>query len=56
MLQRTSQKYIHNRLTQATICQCNGQPKRNGQILRKVPSLQNEPGRNSKYEQTYHKN
>ena len=29
-----------------------GQPRRNGQILRKVLSAKNEPGRNIKYEQT----
>ena len=29
----------------------NGQPGRNGQILRKVQSPQTEPGRNRKYEQ-----
>ena len=38
-LQPTPQKYItkdHKRLLQATRCQLNGQPRRNGQILRKI--------------------
>ena len=45
----------HERLLQATLCQQNGQPRRNGQILRKVQSPKNPPERNRKYEQTYHK-
>ena len=32
----------------ATICQCNGQLGRNGQILRKVQLFKTEPGRNRK--------
>ena len=32
-----------------------GQPRKNGQILRKVQSPKTEPGRNRKYEQTNHK-
>lgn len=38
-----------------TKCQQNGQPRRNGQILRKVQYPQTEPGRKRKYEQTNHK-
>ena len=33
----------------------NGQPGRNGQILRKVQPSETEPGRNRKYKQTNHK-
>ena len=33
-----------------TTCQQNGQPRRNGKILRKISS-KTEPGRNRKYEQ-----
>ena len=43
------------RLLQATLCQKNGQPGRNGQILRKVQPSETEPGRKRKYEQTNHK-
>ena len=43
------------RLSQATIHQYNGQPRRNGQILRKVQLFKAEPGRNRKYKQTNHK-
>ena len=43
------------RLLQATLCKKNGQPGRNGQILRKVKPSKTEPGRNRKYEQTNHK-
>ena len=42
-------------LLQATICQKNGQPGRNGQILRNAQPSETEPGRNRKYEQTNHK-
>ena len=42
----------HKRLLQATICQKNGQPGRNGQILRKVQPPETEPGRNRQYKQT----
>ena len=41
----------HKRSLQTTICQKNGQPGRNGQILRKVQSPKTESGRNRKYEQ-----
>ena len=43
------------RLLQATTCQQNGQPIKNGQFLRKVHSPKTEPGRNRKYEQTNQK-
>ena len=43
------------RLPQATICQQNGQPGRNGQILRKAQPSKTEPGRNRKYKQNNHK-
>ena len=45
------------RLLQATICQKNGQPTRNGQILRKVQSYKMKPRRNRKDEdeRTNHK-
>ena len=33
----------------------NGQPGRNGQILRNAQPTETEPGRNRKYEQNYHK-
>ena len=39
----------HKRLPRVTIWQLNGQPRRYGQILRKVQSPKNEPGRNIKY-------
>ena len=45
----------HERLLQATLCQKNGQPGRNGQILRKAQPSETEPGRNRKYKQTSHK-
>ena len=45
----------HERLLQATICQSNGQPGRNGQILRRAQPSDTEPGRNRKYETTNHK-
>ena len=45
----------HKKLPQATICQYSGQPKRNGQILRKVQPSKIETGRNRKYEHTNHK-
>ena len=55
-LQPTPQKHKdHKRLLQATLCQPNGQPRRNGQILRKVYSPKSEPGRNRKYKETNHK-
>ena len=40
----------HKRLLQTTKHQQNGQPRRNGQILRKVQSPKAELGRNRKYE------
>ena len=43
------------RQLQATLCQLNGQPGRNGQILQKILPSMTEPGRNRKYEQTNHK-
>ena len=43
------------RLLQATLLQKNGQPGRNGQILRKVQPSKTKAGRNRKYEQTNHK-
>ena len=43
------------RLLQANICQLNGQPQRNGKILRKVQPSMTEPGRNRNSEQTNHK-
>ena len=55
-LQLTPQKYKgYKRLQQATVCQKDGQPGRNGQIHRKIQSPKTEPGRNRKYEQTNHK-
>ena len=42
----------HKRLLWATVCQQNGKPQRNGQILRNEKSTKTEPGRNRKYEQT----
>ena len=33
----------------------NRQPRKNGQILRKIQPSKTEPGRNGKYEQTNHK-
>ena len=45
-LQLTPQKYKGSqRLLQATVCQENGQPGRNGQILRKVQPSKTKPGR-----------
>ena len=43
------------RLLQATICQQNGQPGRNGQIHRKAQPSKTEQGRNRKYKQTNQK-
>ena len=42
-------------LAGATIYQQSGQPKGNGQILRKVQSPKTEPERNRRYEQTNYK-
>ena len=39
----------HKTLLQATICEYNGQPRRNGHILRKVKFLKTDPGKNRKY-------
>ena len=41
----------HKRL-QVTICQSNGQPRKNGKILRKVRHPKTESERNRKHEQT----
>ena len=47
----------HKRQLQATICQENGKPPRNGQILRKVQPSKTKPGRNRKYEHNHkHRN
>ena len=43
------------RLPQATMCQENGQPERNRQILRKAQSPQTEQGRNRKHKHANHK-
>ena len=53
-LQQTTQKYkgSYEIITSNCICQQNGQPGRNGQILRKVQSSKTDPGRNRNYEQS----
>ena len=52
-LQQTTQKYkgSYEIITSNCICQQNGQPGRNGQILRKVQPSKTEPERSRKYEQ-----
>ena len=56
MLEQTPQiNKDHNKLRQATICQQNGQPGRNGHILRKGQPFKTEPRRNRKHEYTNHK-
>ena len=40
----------HKKLLPTTTCQKNGQPRRNGQILRKAQPSKTEPSRNRKYE------
>ena len=55
-LQPTPQKYQEPyEITMNKCMPINGQPGRNGQILRKIQSHQTEPGRNRKCEQTNHK-
>ena len=45
----------HNRILWVTVCQQNGQSKRNRQILTKVQPRKTETGRSGKYEYTNHK-
>ena len=56
-LQWTPQKYkgSYETTTSNYMLRKNGNPGRNGQILRKVQSLKTEPGGNRKYEQTNNK-
>ena len=55
MKKENKEKKDHKRLLHTIICQQNEQPRKNGQVLRKVQSSTSQPGRNTNYEQTNHK-